>query len=263
VIRLLFCCTLLALAAACSEVPTSTSTDSQVSDGAPLRHIEADDVADAVPRADPILAVGNKTPYQVNGKTYDILASARNYKERGIASWYGTKFHGRKTSNGELYDLYAATAAHKTLPIPTYARVTNLNNGRSVIVRVNDRGPFHDDRLIDLSYGAAVKLGYMEKGTAPVEVEVLNVAGVDDRRGTTSGQYRFLQVGAYGSEAKAQVLRDELALSLPVPVFISPVESAGKVLYRVRVGPVDDQAQLESVMASLRDAGHANPQPLP
>lgn len=241
----------------------TSSPDSEISDGAPLRHIEPDDVADAIPRADPILAVGNKTPYEVNGQTYDILASTHNYKERGIASWYGTKFHGRKTSNGELYDLYAATAAHKTLPIPSYARVTNLDNGRSVIVRVNDRGPFHDDRLIDLSYGAAVKLGYMEQGTAPVEVEVLNVAGVDDRRGTTVGEYRFLQLGAYGSEATAQALRDELTPALPVPVFISPVESAGKMLYRVRVGPLDDQTQLESVLASLRDVGHANPQPLP
>ena len=241
----------------------TSSPDSQISDGAPLRHIEPDDVADAIPRADPILAVGNKTPYEVNGQTYDILASTQNYRERGIASWYGTKFHGRKTSNGELYDLYAATAAHKTLPIPSYARVTNLDNGRSVIVRVNDRGPFHDDRLIDLSYGAAVKLGYMEQGTAPVEVEVLNVAGVDDRRGTTVGEYRFLQLGAYGSEATAQALRDELTPALPVPVFISPVESAGKMLYRVRVGPLDDQTQLESVLASLRDVGHANPQPLP
>lgn len=262
-IRLLVCCSLLAFAVACSEVPVTSSPDSEISDGAPLRHIEPDDVADAIPRADPILAVGNKTPYEVNGQTYDILASTHNYKERGIASWYGTKFHGRKTSNGELYDLYAATAAHKTLPIPSYARVTNLDNGRSVIVRVNDRGPFHDDRLIDLSYGAAVKLGYMEQGTAPVEVEVLNVAGVDDRRGTTSGEYRFLQLGAYGSEATAQALRDELTPALPVPVFISPVESAGKMLYRVRVGPLDDQTQLESVLASLRDVGHANPQPLP
>ena len=130
-------------------------------------------------------------------------------------------------------------------------------------MRVNDRGPFHDDRLIDLSYGAAVKLGYMERGTAPVEVEVLNIAGVDDRRGTTSGEYRFLQLGAYGSEAAAQALRDELTPALSVPVFISPVESAGKILYRVRVGPLDDQTQLESVLASLRDAGHANAQPLP
>lgn len=262
-IRLLVGCALLAFAVACSEVPVTSSPDSQISDGAPLRHIEPDDVADAIPRADPILAVGNKTPYEVNGQTYDILASTQNYRERGIASWYGTKFHGRKTSNGELYDLYAATAAHKTLPIPSYARVTNLDNGRSVIVRVNDRGPFHDDRLIDLSYGAAVKLGYMEQGTAPVEVEVLNVAGVDDRRGTTVGEYRFLQLGAYGSEATAQALRDELTPALPVPVFISPVESAGKMLYRVRVGPLDDQTQLESVLASLRDVGHANPQPLP
>ena len=158
--------------------PASTG----VSDGEPLRSITAAQVEDAIPRPDPILSAGNKSPYTVLGKSYTILDDVSGYRERGIASWYGSKFNGRKTSNGEIFDLYLATAAHKTLPIPCYAKVTNLNNGKTVIVRVNDRGPFHSERLIDLSYGAAVKLGYMEQGTAPVEVEVLDIAGVDDRR---------------------------------------------------------------------------------
>lgn len=236
---------------------------SQAQDTAPLKAISAEDVQDAVPRADPILAVGNKSPYSVNGVTYEILDEYRNYRERGVASWYGAKFHGHETSNGEIFDLYAPSAAHKTLPLPSYARVTNLANGRSVVVRVNDRGPFHGDRLIDLSYAAAVKLGYMEQGTAHVEVEVLEVAGVDDRRDAPGSHYRFLQLGAYGSESSAQQLQVELQAFLQAPVSVSPVESAGKTLYRVRVGPVADSQEMALVRQQLRDGGYPEGQPLP
>ncbi len=232
-------------------------------DSAPLKTISADDVADALPRPDPILRAGNQSPYTVNGVTYDVLDDYRNYRERGIASWYGTKFHGHETSNGEIFDLYQASAAHKTLPIPSYARVTNLENGRSVTVRVNDRGPFHSERLIDLSYGAAVKLGYMEKGTAEVEVVVLNIAGVDDRRDSTSGDYRFLQMGAYGSEGSARRLQSELEAILTVPVAVSPVQSGEKLLYRVRVGPVTDNDELVAVQKQLESQGYSAGQPLP
>ena len=253
-----------------SEKPTMNSGDeyqatrySQSSDAAPVKHIGPDDVADAVPRADPILAAGNKSPYSVNGVSYDILKDYRNYREQGTASWYGSKFHGHETSNGEIFDLYAASAAHKTLPIPSYARVTNLDNGRSVVVRVNDRGPFHGNRLIDLSYGAAVKLGYMEKGTARVEVEVLNIAGVDDRRGAPGTHYRFLQLGAFGAEASAQRLQAELQNFVQAPVFISEVDAGGKRLYRVRVGPVADSDELALVQQQLLDGGFPQGQPLP
>jgi len=251
----------VALVAACTDTPVQPPPD--VSDGAPIRSISPSEVPDAVPRPDPILAVGNKSPYTVMGVTYEIMDDYRNYRERGIGSWYGTKFHGRKTSNGEIFDLYAATAAHKTLPIPSYARVTNLENGRSIVVRVNDRGPFHADRIIDLSYGAAVKLGYMAQGTAQVEVEVLNIAGVDDRRGTTPGSYRFLQIGAFGSEAAARQLRDELSAVVSAPVAISPVASNGSSLYRVRVGPMDEPGQLSTVQQQLADGGYSTGQPLP
>ena len=251
---------LLAGLAACAPTPVQTP---EVSDGAPVRAIQPEDVPDAAPRPDPILAVGNKSPYQVNGETYEILDEFRDYKVEGIASWYGTKFHGQKTSNGEIYDLYAASAAHKTLPIPCYARVTNLENGRSVVVRVNDRGPFHSDRVIDLSYGAAVKLGYMEQGTARVRVEVLDIAGIDDRRGTLAGSYRYLQLGAYSSEARAQGLRDELAVLVASPVFVSPVESNGALLYRVRVGPVASGDELEGVQRTLTERGYQAGQLLP
>jgi len=257
---------LAVLVVACSSPPPDSTPDSRYADAhdaAPLKPVSADDVADATPRPDPILAVGNKSPYTVNGVIYEILEDYHNYRERGIASWYGAKFNGHATSNGEIYDLYQASAAHKTLPIPSYARVTNLDNGKSVVVRVNDRGPFHSERLIDLSYGAAVKLGYMEKGTAPVEVEVLNIAGVDDRRDATSGNYRYLQLGAFGSEGSARRLQGELQSLLSAPVFISQVDSGGSMLYRVRVGPVADNDELLVVQRQLQDGGYDAGQPLP
>lgn len=270
ILRLLAACGLgLALLQACSSGQQKSGDEyqatrySQVQDAAPPRPIGPDDVSDAVPRADPILAVGNRSPYTVNGVTYEILKDYRSYKERGTASWYGSKFHGHETSNGEIFDLYAASAAHKTLPIPSYALVTNLDNGRSVVVRVNDRGPFHGDRLIDLSYAAAVKLGYMQHGTATVEVEVLNIAGVDDRRDATGGQYRFLQLGAFGAEASALQLQAQLQGFVQSPVFISEVDSGGRVLYRVRVGPVADADELALVQQQLRDGGYPEGQPLP
>lgn len=241
--------------------PASRYADAH--DGAPLKHIEPEDVHDAVPRPDPILSAGNMTPYTVNGVTYQVIGDHREYSARGIASWYGTKFNGHETSNGERYDLYQASAAHKTLPIPCYARVTNLDNGRSVVVRVNDRGPFHSDRLIDLSYAAAVKLGYMEVGTARVEVEVIDVAGVDDRRGSVAGDYRFLQLGAYSSEDKARGLQEKLRELLAPPVFISEVQAGENLLYRVRVGPMSAAGELQAVQEQLRTAGYDAGQPLP
>lgn len=253
---------LVLLLNACN-LPKTLETGPEVSDSAPLRAIRAEDVVDAVPRPDPILAAGNKSPYTVLGTSYDVLEHARNYREKGIASWYGTKFNGRKTSNGEIFDLYAATAAHKTLPIPSYALVTNLSNGKSVVVRVNDRGPFHSGRLIDLSYGAAVKLGYMEQGTAPVEVEILNIAGVDDRRNAIGGSYRYLQLGAFGADASAQRLRSELEVFVSAPVIVSHVQSGEKTLYRVRVGPVSSGTELLKMQQVLQERGYGDAQALP
>jgi peptidoglycan lytic transglycosylase len=259
---------------ACSQSPTRTDTAvggestpggpyTQAHDAAPVRTIAAEDVADAPLRPDPILSAGNKTPYTVNGVSYQIMDDASGYRVKGIASWYGTKFHGHKTSNGEIYDLYAATAAHKTLPIPSYARVTNLDNGHSVVVRVNDRGPFHADRVIDLSYAAAIKLGYMEHGTARVEVEAIEVTGVDDRRGTVSGDYRYLQMGAFGAEASAVRMRDELAVALSAPVSVSEVRSGEKMLYRVRIGPMTASGELANTQRQLQELGYNPGQPLP
>ena len=144
-------------------------------DGVPSGRLDPNNIVDAQPRREPITRAGNKSPYTVLGKTYTLLPSAKGYRVRGTASWYGSKFHGESTANGETYDAMAMTAAHCTLPIPSYVQVTNLENGRRAIVRVNDRGPFVDNRVIDLSYAAATKLGYANKGTALVEVVGIDV----------------------------------------------------------------------------------------
>lgn len=276
------CCTRAAvftlglLLAACASQPPETvqqGPDGNVTapksryavehDFAPLRPISPEEVVDATPKPDPILAVGNMSPYVIGGVTYEVLENYRGYSERGVASWYGAKFTGHETSNGEVYDVYQASAAHKSLPIPCFARVTNLENGKSIVVRVNDRGPFHAGRLIDLSYAAAVKLGYMEKGTAPVQVEVIDVAGVEDRRDASFGKYRYLQLGAFGKESTAKTLLAELQDLLSAPVFISPVDTGSTVLYRVRVGPVDDNQHLLALQQRLQQSGYEAGQPLP
>jgi rare lipoprotein A len=226
-------------------------------DGAPVTNLAPDDVADATPRPDPILRAGNTSPYSIDGVEYQVLPSAEGYSAKGIASWYGTKFHGNKTANGEVYDLYLATAAHRSLPIPSYARVTNLANGRQIVVRVNDRGPFHADRLIDLSYAAAVKLGFVDKGTAEVLVETISLAGVDDRRDSETGAYRYLQLGAFASLETATSLRDAVAALVTVPVNVTPVDVSGQRLNRVRVGPVADGDQLRYLRDLLMTRGYS------
>ena len=163
---------LLALSACESPARSSAAGDSGPSE-IPAAILSQ---AEPIPRDEPLSASGNAASYVVFGETYHRLASAVNYKATGVASWYGRKFHGRATASGETYDMYSLTAAHRTLPLPTYVRVTNLDNQKSVVVRVNDRGPFVDDRLIDLSFGAAAKLDMVESGTA--RVSVVGLTGV-------------------------------------------------------------------------------------
>jgi rare lipoprotein A len=150
--------------------------DVPVGDGPPRQAPDLSRIPDAVPRVEPRSRGGNPESYEVFGRRYRVLDSSTGFVERGTASWYGRKFHGRKTSNGETYDMFRMTAAHKHLPLPTYARVTNLDNGRSVVVRINDRGPFHGNRIIDLSYAAAGRLGMLANGTARVEVRAIDPA---------------------------------------------------------------------------------------
>ncbi len=225
-------------------------------DGAPAVPLNPEDVVDAVPRPDPILRAGNTSPYEIDGVQYTVMDSAAGYDETGLASWYGTKFHGRRTANGEIYDLYLATAAHRSLPIPSYVRVTNVYNRRSIIVRVNDRGPFHPDRLIDLSYAAATKLGFVDEGTAQVRVEAIELAGVDDRRAFDSGEYRYLQLGAFENESAAQHLQEDVSGLVTAPVEITPVDVGGRRLSRVRVGPIADGDELRAVQSMLISRGY-------
>ncbi|MEA3243358.1 MAG: septal ring lytic transglycosylase RlpA family protein, partial [Pseudomonadota bacterium] len=169
------CVTTLLASCSTSQHKHSSSRYTQSQDSAPDRAVDVFDVKDAVPRVEPKSRYGNPASYVVFGKRYHTLSSSMGYSDRGIASWYGTKFHGHRTSSGEPYDMYQMSAAHKTLPLPTYARVTNLSNDKSVIVKINDRGPFHDNRIIDLSYAAAARLDILNTGTGLVEVQAIEL----------------------------------------------------------------------------------------
>ncbi|MDR5858268.1 septal ring lytic transglycosylase RlpA family protein [Halomonas eurihalina] len=245
------------------------------SDAYPQEPPDVSQVADAEPRSEPRSRAGNKSNYEVWGKTYHVLSDSSGYDRRGTASWYGKKFHGYATSNGEIYDMYKMSAAHRTLPLPTYARVTNLDNGRSAIVRVNDRGPFHSEREIDLSYAAAARLDILDHGTGRVRVEAIDPeawqarqggestsssvarqrpveprpAAQDDGRDTSAPIY--LQVAALGSPDNAEALKDRLEGALSQPVRIA--STAG--LYRVQVGPLKHAGQVDPVRGQLSREG--------
>ncbi len=163
-----------AAAPASSSASTSGGRYAMSGDAYPLEPPDVTKVPDAEPRVEQPSPGGNRSTYEVWGKTYHVLPDATGYEKRGTASWYGEKFHGYATSNGEIYDMYKMSAAHRSLPLPTFARVTSLDSGQSVIVRVNDRGPFHSDREIDLSYAAAARLGFLDNGTGAVKVEAIN-----------------------------------------------------------------------------------------
>ncbi|NCG07245.1 MAG: septal ring lytic transglycosylase RlpA family protein [Gammaproteobacteria bacterium] len=227
--------------------------------------ISAEAVVEAVPSADPVSRMGNKSPYEVFGQQYTVMPSADGYNEEGIASWYGMKFQGRRTSNGEVFDVYKATAAHKSLPLPSYLRVTNLENNASMIVRVNDRGPFVDDRLIDVSYGVAVKLGFAEQGTARVRLEHIAVDGKDDWRGTQESEYLQLQVGAFQLRSSAERIAVQIRdiLGEGIDVLVSSVTHETGTIFRVRIGPVDSPEKLSEVQEVLLKNGLSKGQPLP
>lgn len=260
------------LQAACSSVPSNRGGYYQ--DDGPHNHPQVDisTIPDAVPRNDPLSASGNK-PYNVFGKMYYPLKNANGYDERGIASWYGKKFHGRKTSSGEAYDMYTMTAAHKTLPLPCYVRVRNLNNGRSVIVRVNDRGPFLENRLIDLSYAAASRLGIVGSGTGIVEVTGINAdepasgnmtaqtpaAPATPASPDNTAQPRlYLQVGAFTSRDNAENLRRQLERAEFKPVQVQVASQDQTTLYRVRIGPLSSVDASDSLAQRVAGYGIHN-----
>lgn len=264
---------LLELLGCASMRPSSQSQ--AIEDGGPESDIDVTHLADAIPEKVIITNAGNRSPYTVLGKTYHIDFDTEGFTESGYASWYGKKFHGNKTSNGETYDMFAMTAAHKTLAIPTYVRVTNLENQRTVVVRVNDRGPFHSGRIIDLSYAAAKKLDYHHKGTAKVKIEVL--ARVEDPEVTTAvsavtadgarpapipgnastALKTYLQAGAFSKQESAVQLQRQLhALTgHSVEVRAEPT----KKLYKVLIGPIADNYELVDLRQKLLDANMSEP----
>lgn len=217
---------------------------------------------DPQPRWEPLSRSGNRSPYMVFGETYHLLPTAEGYREQGIASWYGSKFDGRPTASGEPYDMFELTAAHRKLPLPTYARVTNLENGRSTIVKINDRGPFHADRIIDLSYAAAVKLGFAESGVTLVEVETITAA--DGPRlhldapilASTLGEGNgaiWLQAGAFGNPDAAAALKDRLVGLIGERADAARVQltRGADALTRVRVGPLPDLIEASRLQALI------------
>lgn len=216
-----------------------------------------------MPRFEPRSAKGNPPFYTVLGKRYYVLPTAAGYVERGVASWYGPGFHTAQTSNGEPYDMYGMTAAHKTLPLPAYVQVTHLGNGRSVILRVNDRGPFKDGRIIDLSYTAAAKLGILKAGTAFVEVRALTPG--EPAPGETAAAAAapqpsalFVQAGAFGTEANASKLSGRLRAQGISNSFVRQDQLNGQPLYRVRVGPIPSVPEFDRVLARLKALGIAD-----
>lgn len=261
---------LAVLLAGCSSTPSS-SRYSIAQDRAPSGDFDVSGLDDAVPRYEPPRSAGNRSPYTVWGKQYTVMASNEGYVERGIASWYGEKFHGHKTSNGETFDMYTMSAAHKSLQIPSYARVTNLDNGRSVVVRVNDRGPFHGDRLIDLSYAAAKKLGYQHLGTARVEIAAITVrpdgsmtvAGEAAAGATASAGHApeaganalFVQLGSFSQRGPALMLAERAELLVSSAVRVREVTTAAGRFHRVQVGPFLDSGEAMRTRQQLADGG--------
>ena len=247
-----------------------SSRDKQ--DGAPTSRIDLSAIPDAVPRVEPHSRYGNPASYKVLGKRYHTLGSSRGYNERGVASWYGSKFHGRLTSSREPYNMYAMTAAHRTLPLPTYARVTNLRNGRSVVVKINDRGPFHDNRIIDLSYVAAAKLDIVRNGTGLVEVTAIDPAHPQrrpppkwpkpappaqspaDRSPVAQAEpvQLYLQIGAFGSRFNAEQLQARIESAVSEQVRVQKLERDPNPLYRVRIGPLESVQLVDNLSGELQ-----------
>ena len=238
---------------------------------------------DAVPRPEARSRYGNGPVYEVFGKRYVVMESGSGFSERGVASWYGEKFHGRLTSNREPYNMYAMTAAHKTLPLPSYVRVRNLRNNKSIVVRVNDRGPFVSNRIIDLSYAAASKLDMVKDGTSLVEITAITFDDPPDdhptRQTTTpvpqpappavkstppgpdvaKPKQIYVQVGAFGSRENAERRSAELTAAHFGNVIIHADTDVSPTLYRVRIGPIQDVIQYDVIVEELANIGISNP----
>ncbi len=255
--KLLLISFLISLLASCGEIR----------DSAPVNYSKQwDEIPDAVPAPVARSRYGNPDSYEVFGETYHVMESAGDFRQKGIASWYGNKFHGRRTSSGEDYNMYAMTAAHKTLPIPVYVEVKNTDNGRSAIVKVNDRGPFHEGRIIDLSYAAATKLGVAQAGTANVEIRV--VTSEQDKIRQRSNEVvsspvggdgkLYVQVAAFTTEENALQHLGKLQGDGFNDVRLHIESRKGKAVYRVRIGPLPSEHVAEQVLAQLKQSNYQN-----
>ncbi|BAJ03380.1 rare lipoprotein A [Shewanella violacea DSS12] len=205
-------------------------------DRAPTSTPDISKVENARPKYEPYSRGGNKSNYKVLGKTYQVLNSGKGFVQTGYASWYGSKFHGHLTSNGETYDMYSMSAAHKSLPLPSYVRVTNLKNNKQVIVRVNDRGPFHTSRIIDLSYAAAHKLDMLKNGTAYVKIEVIYIESPESvaLAELKHTELHYIQVLASSDKSKLDKLSRELEIKYKVKTRILSANN----LYKLQLGPI-------------------------
>jgi rare lipoprotein A len=292
---LLLLCALLSACGALRPAPDPLPPPKPVA-GAPQPPRDLASIPDAVPRREPLSRYGNPEKYEVFGKTYRVQRSSRGHVERGLASWYGPGFHAERTSSGEPYDMYAMTAAHKTLPIPVYVRVTNLKNNRSVIVRVNDRGPFVGNRIIDMSYTAAWKLDMIREGTAPVEIRVLEpgedwpevrtasttaptapsavarvaaaaaaalvpAATAATRSSGIGVDARYLQAGSFTQRANAEAMLGRLAAAGIRSALIREARLADRAVFRVHVGPIDSALEADDMVERLRLAGIPDARP--
>lgn len=250
---------------ACLFIHGCAGTDKRISkgghpqqDSAPERPIDVSKIPNPVPRHEPISKRGNPASYVVWGKRYQVIKERKEFVQKGIASWYGKKFHGRKTSNGETYDMYAMTAAHKSLPLPSYLQVKNLKNGRSVVVRVNDRGPFHRGRIIDLSYTAAKKLDIIRTGTGYVEIrditpskETIPLQPALRPQNTNL----YVQIGAFKDPLNANKLLSTIyAPGLP-NTRITAGNFGQEPLYRVQLGPISSVGEAQRVIQKLSQLG--------
>ena len=250
---------------------------SKYQDGAPSKTMDWEKIPDAVPRSEPLSNSGNPESYVVFGQRYFVDFDAKEFSQKGVASWYGTKFHGRKTSSGEKYDMYKMTAAHKTLPLPSYVKVTNLRNDKQIIVKVNDRGPFVDGRIIDLSYAAAQKLDIISNGTAEVEIETITsnsmarvpnnvppngqltittVNTASRNSAASSSTAYYVQLGAFSQRIHAEQLLQQLTSKAITPVSITSAKESSSNMYRVRVGPFTDKQQMLTMDARLSELGY-------
>jgi len=238
-----------------------------VRDSAPANYSKQwHEISDAVPESVTPSRYGNPDSYKVFGETYHVMDSSAGFRQKGIASWYGNKFHGERTSSGEDYDMYAMTAAHKTLPIPVFVEVTNHDNGRKAIVKVNDRGPFHEGRIIDLSYAAATKLGVAKTGTANVSIHVVSSKQDENRQRSAAivespvsddGKL-YVQVAAFSTEENALQHLGKLQGQGFSDVRLHIESTKGKALYRIRIGPLPSEQVAARVLSQLKQNNHQN-----